>query len=184
MYSLLDSRRGRIFTYDEEGNLLYIFGGIGTQRGTFHTPVAIASSGDMLFALDSFRAEIIVFNPTEYGRLINAAVALRHGGNDVAAVEYWREVLRFNENFELANANIGRSYLAAGNNRMAMHYLRLGMDRDFYSVAFRRHRNDILVDNLGWALTGAIGLIFGLILLRRLVFRKKKAKEEEGVWNE
>ena len=28
IYSLLDARRGRIFTYDHEGNLLYIFGGL------------------------------------------------------------------------------------------------------------------------------------------------------------
>ena len=33
IYSLLDSKRGRIFTYDHEGNLLYIFGGLGVQAG-------------------------------------------------------------------------------------------------------------------------------------------------------
>ena len=34
IYSILDSVRGRIFTYDHEGNLLYIFGGLGSQEGT------------------------------------------------------------------------------------------------------------------------------------------------------
>lgn len=38
IYSVIDSTRGRIFTYDHEGNLLYIFGGIGSQEGTFDTP--------------------------------------------------------------------------------------------------------------------------------------------------
>lgn len=32
IYSLLDRKRGRIFTYDKEGNLLYIFGGLGSQE--------------------------------------------------------------------------------------------------------------------------------------------------------
>ena len=48
MYSLLDRRRGRIFTYDHEGNLLYIFGGLGTQAGTFVTPVAIENIGNTI----------------------------------------------------------------------------------------------------------------------------------------
>ena len=34
IYSILDITRGRIFTYDDEGNLLYIFGGRGSQEGT------------------------------------------------------------------------------------------------------------------------------------------------------
>ncbi len=32
IYSLLDRKRGRIFTYDKEGNLLYIFGGLVSRR--------------------------------------------------------------------------------------------------------------------------------------------------------
>ena len=57
MYSLLDRRRGRIFTYDHEGNLLYIFGGLGTQAGTFVTPVAIENIGNTIIVLDAYRAE-------------------------------------------------------------------------------------------------------------------------------
>jgi hypothetical protein len=185
---LLDSRRGRIFTYDDEGNLLYIFGGIGTQRGTFHTPVALASHGDYIFALDAFRAEIIVFEPTEYGRLINEAVRLRYDGNDALAVEYWRQVLRFNENFELANSSIGKSYLSAGDNSSAMHYLTLGMNRDYYSVAFKRFRNEILQESLGTFLTVGLALILTWVILWRTVLKKRlknRTAEEEGSgWNE
>ncbi len=44
-YSALDATRGRIFTYDDDGNLLYIFGGLGNQMGTFTRPVALATMG-------------------------------------------------------------------------------------------------------------------------------------------
>ncbi|MDD4112115.1 MAG: NHL repeat-containing protein, partial [Herbinix sp.] len=87
MYSLLDRRRGRIFTYDHEGNLLYIFGGLGTQAGTFVTPVAIENIGDTIIVLDAYRSEILTFTETQYGSLINNAVGLRYDGDETEAVE-------------------------------------------------------------------------------------------------
>ena len=173
MYSLLDSRRGRIFTYDYEGNLLYIFGGMGQQAGTFRQPTAIAAQEGRVLALDAIRNELITFDHTLYGELINRAVSLRYDGDEAKAVETWREVLKLNENFELANAGIGKAYLTAGDNRMAMHYLQLGMDRENYSIAFRRWRNDILKENIGWILTFAVGGIFTYVTIRALIKRRR-----------
>ena len=173
MYSLLDSRRGRIFTYDYEGNLLYIFGGMGQQAGTFRQPTAIAAQKDRVLALDAIRNEIITFEQTLYGELINKAVALRYDGDEAKAVETWREVLVLNENFELANAGIGKAYLTAGENRLAMQYLELGMDRQHYSIAFRRWRNDMLKENIGWILTVIVGGIFGYVIIRTIVRRRR-----------
>jgi len=173
MYSLLDSRRGRIFTYDYEGNLLYIFGGMGQQAGTFRQPTAIAAQKDRVLALDAVRNEIITFEQTLYGELINNAVSLRYDGDEVKAVEMWREVLKLNENFELANAGIGKAYLSAGDNRTAMYYLEIGMDRQNYSIAFRRWRNDILKENIGWILTVIVGGLFGYVIIRTVIRRKR-----------
>ncbi|MCL2003014.1 MAG: NHL repeat-containing protein [Oscillospiraceae bacterium] len=156
LYSILCSRRGRIFTYDFEGNLLYIFGGMGAQVGTFRTPAAMAHTGDKLLVLDSGRQEIMLFAETEYGRLINEAVGLRFDGDERLAVDLWRQVLAINENLELANVGIGKAYLTDGNNSEAMKHLRLGMDRTYYSVAFKRYRNDLLKENLGAILTVAV----------------------------
>ena len=173
IYTLLDRKRGRIFTYDHEGNLLYIFGGLGTQLGTFSTPVAIEVSGDKLVVLDAYRAELTVFNATEYGSLINEAIALRYDGDETLAVEKWREVLRLDENNELANTGIGKAYLTAGDNKSAMKYLKLGMDADYYSIAFRRYRNQVLADNLSYILTGAAVIIIAIVVLTRVKGRKR-----------
>jgi len=182
MYSLLDSRRGRIFTYDYEGNLLYIFGGMGQQAGTFRQPTAIAAQKERVLALDAIRNEIITFDQTLYGGLINKAVSLRYDGDEAQAVETWREVLVLNENFELANAGIGKAYLTAGDNRAAMQYLQMGMDRQHYSIAFRRWRNDILKDNIGWILTVIVGGIFTYVVIRTVVRRRSgKTDVSEGV---
>ena len=71
----------------------------------------------------------MTFSATRYGNLINKAVSLRYDGDEASAVELWKQVLELDSNFELAYIGIGKSYLAAGDNRKAMEYFRLGMDR-------------------------------------------------------
>ncbi|MDE6686417.1 MAG: gluconolactonase, partial [Lachnospiraceae bacterium] len=183
IFSLLDRKRGRIFTYDHEGNLLYIFGGLGTQVGTFMAPVAIESVGNQIVVLDSNRAAIFCFNETEYGRLINEAVRLRYDGDETQAVEMWRQVLILNENFELANSGIGKAYLTAKDNETAMYYLRLGMNREYYSIAFKRYRNDILKANLNYILTGMMVIIIGYLVGSNIVKKKKGTQKEEDILN-
>ncbi len=181
IYSLLDSRRGRVFTYDHEGNLLYIFGGIGTQEGTFRTPTAIEQIGTNLLVLDAQQANVTVFSQTEYGRLINDAVSLRFDGDETQAVPMWQEVLRLDENNELANAGIGKAYLSAGDNEKAMLYLRRGMNRAYYSVAFKRWRNETLRDNISWVLTLVLVLVaLGLVYAKVIKPRRVRARGVKG----
>lgn len=181
IYSLLDSKRGRIFTYDHEGNMLYIFGGIGTQRGTFIQPVALEQWESNLLVLDATRSEIYRFSATEYGSLINEAVALRHDGDESQAVSLWARVLELDENNELANSGIGKAYLSAGDNEAAMKYLKIGMNRDYYSIAFKRYRSDILRAYLGPVLTGALVLIAAYWIFQK-VRNGRKHNGEGGDW--
>ncbi len=180
-YSLLDRKRGRIFTYDKEGNLLYIFGGIGLQKGTFQTPAAIEAIDDEILVLDAGRNSILTFKETNYGQLINDAVGLRFDGDETQAIEKWEAVLRLDENNELANNGIGKAYLTAGDNKKAMHYFELGMNKKYYSIAFKRYRNQILEENLGWILTGVIVLIVVLVIWKRFRDKKKGKVREEGL---
>ena len=176
IYSLLDSKRGRIITYDHEGNLLYIFGGLGTQAGTMEAPVAIECAGEKMLALDSKQGVIAVFGETEYGRLINEAVGLRYDGDETQAVALWQEVLRMDENNELANTGIGKAYLSAGDNEKAMEYLKRGMNRDYYSVAFKRYRNDVLKSNINYILTGIIAVIVAIIVVVKVIRPRRNQK--------
>jgi hypothetical protein len=181
IYSLLDARRGRIFTYDHEGNLLYIFGVIGTQAGTFSAPAAIEQLDSRLLVLDSQQACVSVFARTEYGELIDRAVSLRHDGDEARAVPLWEKVLRLDENNELANAGIGKAYLSAGDNEKALTYLRRGMSRDYYSVAFKRWRNELLRSSIGGILTAAVLLAALLLAWFRVVRPRLRAgKSRKG----
>lgn len=183
IYSCLDRKRGRIFTYDHEGNLLYIFGGMGTQTGTFQMPVAIENIGSDLVVLDATNANVTYFKETEYGRLINQAVALRYDGDEAEAVELWQKVLELDENNELANTGIGKAYLTAGDYEMAMKYLKLGMARDYYSVAYKRYRNNIMTENANAFMTVLVVLIVLLIVYKQLKKRGiiRTGRKRKGV---
>lgn len=172
IYSCLDRRRGRIFTYDHEGNLLYIFGGLGTQKGTFTMPVAIEEIGNTIVVLDAATGQLSSFEVTEYGRLINEAVALRYDGDEALAVALWQRVLELDENNELANTGIGKSYLTAGDYIEAMKYLEIGMARTYYSTAYKRYRNDVLTENASIFLTGIAVVIVAAVAVKKI--RKKK----------
>ncbi len=181
IYSLLDRKRGRIFTYDKEGNLLYVFGGLGSQEGTFNTPVAIEAVDDQIIVLDAYHGAILKFAATEYGSLIDEAVGLRYDGDEKQAIGIWEQVLKLNENNELANSGIGKAYLTAGDNAKAMKYLKLGMNRKYYSIAWQRYRNELLAQSIGGIMTVVFVLIAVFVVLSQIRKRKGKAKRKEGL---
>jgi tetratricopeptide (TPR) repeat protein len=139
-------------------------------------PVAIETIDEDIAVLDATNAEVLLFSQTGYGKLINEAVALRYDGDESQAVEKWKEVLKLDSNYELAYVGIGKSYLAAGENKLAMKYLKLGMDKEYYSIAFKRYRNDILKENLGYILTGVV-VVFAAYTVYTGI--KKRKREEQ-----
>lgn len=174
IYSILDNNRGRVFTYDSEGNLLYIFGGLGTQEGTFNQPVAIEAYDGLIYVLDAYRNAVFVFEPTQYGQYINEAVGLRFMGDQTAAVETWKKVLELDSNNEMAYVGIGKSYLSIGDNKTAMYYLKMGENKEYYSIAFKRYRNDLIRDNLSWILTTALFVGVLLYCVKKAIMKRKR----------
>ena len=163
MYSALDSVRRRVYTYCSEGNLLYVFGGTGNMYGMSRRPVAIGAIGDTILVLDAQRNSILYFEPTEYGSLINQAIALRYQGDEEGSLDIWRELLVMDENLTLAFTGIGRAHLLDGNYALAMDYLERGMDLRFYSLALGRRRQAFLEDNLAYVFTGGAVIALGFI---------------------
>lgn len=152
-YSVLDSNRGRIFTYDDEGNLLYIFGGLGNQRGTFRTPVSIALKDGQFLVLDRQRAMITVFDETTFGKLVNEAVHYQYHGFLDEAAHAWEQVLKYNANYELAYMGLGKSLLRQGYHEAALEMFELGMDKEYYGIAYKRYRRNALKESYELILT-------------------------------
>ncbi|MBZ4666698.1 YIP1 family protein [Mahella sp.] len=175
IYSVLDRKRGRIFTYDDDGNLLYIFGGIGEQAGTFKSPTAIERIGNQILVLDSKLNSVTAFSITEYGSLVNEALSLHHKGHYDEAADRWQQVLHYNSNYELAYIGLGKSLLRQDRFAEAMKNFKLGNKRDLYSKAFQYYRKEVVEQNFGWIVGGIALAIIAMWLISKYknkIFKK------------
>ncbi|MWV43719.1 DUF1282 domain-containing protein [Paenibacillus sp. HJL G12] len=183
MYSGLDSKRGRIFTYDKDGNLLYEFGGLGSQQENFRTPSAIEMLGDRMLVLDKDNNRLSVFAPTTYGSLIRSAVAALNEGQTERSTADWEKVLQLNANFDVAYIGIGKSLLKQGDNREAMTYFKLGNSREYYSEAFKRYRKEVVFDHFGLIVLVIVLAVAVIVAGVKLAGRKTKGQfyQEFGI---
>ena len=173
IYTVLDQKRSRLFTYDAEGNLLYINGDRGAQSDRFSEGVALAYLDDDLLVLDRRTRTIVVYRLTDFGLAVNAAIARQAEGDFAGAADIWQEVLRMNSNYEVAYNGIGKNHLREGRYREAMDYFKLGHDYFYYSKAFQQHRNALIRDHFATIALTALALGGTLAGLKiRKVYRK------------
>ncbi|MCR4779251.1 MAG: hypothetical protein K5858_10435 [Lachnospiraceae bacterium] len=135
-----DLTTGRVFERDWEGNLVAVFGGIGNQVGCFNAPVAIDTYAGKVYVLDRLKGNITVFEPTEYGKLVEEAILLYDKGDYDNAVNVWKKVLIKNSNSSLAYSGIGKSLSQKGEYKESLDYLKYSGDRYNYSKAFGKNR--------------------------------------------
>lgn len=143
-YSTLDSTQNKIFSYDENGNLLYVFGGYGTQKGVFQNASALAYQGTNLLVVDKNSGDLTVFARTEYGDSIANAISLRKNRKYEEAIVAWQEVLDKNSSFELAYSGMAQSNMRTENYEEAMKNYKLGNDWDNYFKAFGEYRKVVI----------------------------------------
>ena len=177
VFFLLDSAHCKVFTYDEECNLLYVFGGTGTQKGLFSNPVAIDMVGDDIYVLDQKTGAITSFEPTTFGQLVEEASYLYNVGEYEKAVEPWNEVLQYNSNYELAYSGLGKAELERENYKLAMEYFKLAEDTIGYEDAFKEYSEIVLKENFIYifiVIVGAIVAYFVVSTVKKI--KKKKAQ--------
>ena len=144
--NLLDLQTGRVFQYDDECTLMFIFGGSGDQKGTFTTVNAVESIGTDVYVLDSRKSTITVFKRTEFGSIVHEAMSLFNAGKYNEAMEPWNEVLRRDSNYWMAYIGLGNAYLNAKDYEAAMDNFYF-QSRSGYSDAFKSWRMNFIRDN-------------------------------------
>ena len=174
VYLTVDESRGRIFAYDNQGRLLFAFGGRGNIDGFFRKPAAIEHIGKDLFVLDSMNASITVFTLTDYGKLIYQATEQYSCGEYDESAESWKKVLEYNGNFDLAYVGLSKAYLRQKKYKEAMDYAKVKRDRRDYSKAFKYYRKEWIEANIGWM----AGIVIALIVIWLVVKVVKKIKWE------
>lgn len=176
IYSVLDAKRGRIFTYNGDGYLMYIFGGLGNRLGEFNTPLALESIEDDILVLDQALGEITVFQSTDYGRTLNDAVRSYFKGDEEQAYQLFTKVANMNANLEYAYGGIGKANLRQGKYKEAVQYFKRSMDHTNYSKAFLLYRKEVLRGYFSTVMTVIIILLIGLPILKK--YRRMRARKK------
>ncbi|WP_026516459.1 NHL repeat-containing protein [Butyrivibrio sp. MC2021] len=148
IYACLDQNRGRVFGYDDQGRLVFAFGGNGNMDGYFRRPSAIEHYGHELYVLDSIDCSITAFVPTQFGNLVYTAIEEFDKGHYEESGDAWQEVMNQNGNYDLAYIGIGRALLRQERYHESMKYFELKYDADNYSKAFKQYRKEWVEENI------------------------------------
>lgn len=170
--TLLDTTYGNIYQYDENGKLMFAFGGLGNQVGLFKKPVSLAAIEDRLYILDADKNTITEFVLTQFGEMVQTAINLYNDGLYEESIEPWLEVTQRNSNYLLAYTGLGKAYYQLGRYEEAMYYYRLANDRSNYSDAFKEASLGKIRDSFPVIVLAIVLLIAAAAAFR--IYRKKR----------
>ena len=165
--TLLDNSKNKIFQFDSEMNLLGVFGGSGSEAGSFITPSDIDTFDGKLYVLDSGNGTVTVYEETDYGVLIHNALVVYNTAAQTEAIDLWRQVLNYNSNYDLAYVGIGRALMNSGDAEEAMSYFELGHDSALYNEAFSIYRTEVIRTYGIFAVVAVLVFAAAAILLKR-----------------
>lgn len=175
VYFCLDKKRGRIFSYDDQGNIMFVCGGgQSPMDGYFKSPIAIDHIGTDLLVLDMIDCSITTFTLTEFGSLVFKAMDQFDQGEYDASGATWEEVMKLNGNYDRAYIGIGRSLLRQEKYKEAMDYFELKYDAENYSKAFKQYRKQWVEEHIGLIVL----VILALFLIPMGIGKVKAIKHE------
>ncbi|MBQ7015191.1 MAG: hypothetical protein IJN12_03615 [Clostridia bacterium] len=187
-YTALDAKTGRFFTYDADGNLLYIGGGSSlNQYGRIKNAASITLLGDDVVVSDTGNDTLTVYKITDYAKTINKAVSASANGRFEEALVEWKNVLKMNSGLYIAYTGLGKAQMRIAMTdsdlegyEQALEYFSLANEKDYYSKTFKELRKDSLSKNFGTlVLIGAV-IVAGIIALYVVSKIRKKKKHERG----
>ena len=190
MWTILDYKRSKLFTYDQQGNLLFAFG----DGGEYGQGGELLGNGEKLKAITyqtiddtsylivldetndtSNKYKLVVYSPTEYCETIISALRNQNEHNYDSSIRYWQDVLTKNNNFDLAYIGIGKALFSQGKYQEAYEVLQNAYETKYASKAFAEVRKDAIGSWILLIIVAAIGLIIGIV--KFLGYAKRKNKE-------
>ena len=202
-WSIIDSGtegRQKIFTYDEDGNLLFAFGDKGSQLGNVSLAKAIDyaygdadgnDSMNYLMVLDETNDAITVYRRTEYGDVLIQALQNQRDRKFDKSEEDWREILQRNSNFDMSYIGIGKSLARQEKYPEAMEMFKAAYDTENYSEAWQQVRKAWVED---YVIVIPIVIVAFFIIVSKifkyankvneagLALRKKRTLKEEFMY--
>ena len=168
-WSIIDEKRQKVFTYDDNGNLLFAFGDKGSQLGNLQgiEGITYMSDGTMLI-LDSTADNITIYERTEYGDILIKALQNQNNRMYDLAKQDWEEILKRNSNFDAAYIGIGDALYRNGQYEEALPYYEAAYDTDGWSDSYKEIRKEWIAK---YVLLIPV-IVVGIIVLVALFFKK------------
>ena len=173
---VIDAYSCNIYIYDQEGNMLAVFGGKGNVKGKFNLPIAVdtMSNGDLL-VLDQATGYVHLYERTRFMNNITDAVNHYNNGMYVECEKAWRMVLDVDANYPVANKGIGDALYKQGEIKKAMEYYKLSDSKSGYGMAFSIFQYDFFRQYFGWVVLAALVIISAFIFI---AIRLKKRSDK------
>ena len=190
MWTILDYKRSKLFTYDQQGNLLFAFGDGGEYgqggellgNGENFKAITYQTVDDTSYLLvldetsdSSNKFKLFVYSPTEYCETIISALRNQNEHDYDSSIKYWQDVLTKNNNFDLAYIGIGKALFSQGKYAEAYDVLQNAYETTYASKAFAEVRKEIIGKWIILIVIAAIALVIGAV--KFLGYAKRKNKE-------
>lgn len=177
------TQTGLIYEYDSNGNILFSFGGRAIKSDSYGL-ISVASAIDtddsgIIFVLDSERAIIQTFAPTDFATITHKAIYQMNTGKYSDAEKSWNEILQMNSMSKIAHVGYGRTLMRQQNYSKALEHFKLANDKSDYSECFWELRDRWISSNMIWFIVLLVMLCVFVLLKDRFI--KKKPKKSNTV---
>ena len=163
-WSIIDTKRQKVYTYDYNGNLLFAFGDEGTLLGSIKNLRSITYQDEKMLLLDAQANCVVVYDRTEYGDLLIEAIAAENSLDFNYAIECWEKVLQRNSNFDAAYVGIGNAFYRSADYEEALKYYENAYDTENWSESYKMVRKE-------WMSTWLIPIVIIIVALLVLLIK-------------
>ncbi|MBE6548021.1 MAG: hypothetical protein E7667_03980 [Ruminococcaceae bacterium] len=181
-WSIIDQKRSKIYTYDDNGSLLFAFGDIGNMMGNIMKGglAAITYQGSKMLVLDKQASKIVVYKRTEYGDiLINALEAENNQEYDLA-INYWTQILQRNSNFDAAYVGIGQAMYRNGEYEESLEQFEAAYDTENWSKSYKEIRKQWMSEYFILLIIIIVAVIAGFLFFFKFVNKVNKKATHSG----
>ena len=182
-WSIIDSKRSKVFTYDYDGTLLFAFGDTGKMLGNITKDglAGVVYQDDNILLLDRIAKTFTVYERTEYGDILIKALENQNNRNYDQAIDDWMEILKRNSNFDSAYIGIGNALYRNNDLKESLEYFSAAYDTSNYTEAYQDLRTEWMKDYIILIPIVVIGvcLLWSMFLKKAKKINKRVATSGE-----